>query len=62
MLSTPDEVVCSISAFSTCRFHVVPRVPGCVADEKIGPVVLYGRIKTGTNCVHLFIFWIALTY
>ena len=43
--STPDAVAGSILAFSTCLFHVVPRVLGCAADEKTGPVVLYGQIK-----------------
>ena len=45
MVSTPDAVAGSIPAFSTCLFHVVPRVPGGAADEKTGPVVPYGRIK-----------------
>ena len=46
MVSTPTVVAGSIPAFFTCLFHaVVPRVPGCVADEKTGPVVPYGRIK-----------------
>ena len=35
----------SIAAFSTYLFHVVARVPGCVAEEKSGPVVLYRRTK-----------------
>ena len=42
MVSTPTVVAGSIPAFSTCLFHVVPRVPGGgggAADEKTGPVV-----------------------
>ncbi len=40
--STPLAVAGSISAFSTCFFHLlVLRFPGgAVADEMIGPVVL----------------------
>ena len=45
VVSTPTVVAGSIPAFSTCLFHVVPRVPGGAADEKTGPVVPYGRIK-----------------
>ena len=46
MVSTPAVAVAgSIPAFSTCLFHVVPRVPGYAAYEKTGPVVLYRRIK-----------------
>ena len=46
VVSTPDAVVASsIPAFSTCLFHVVPRVLWGVADKKTGPVVLYGRIN-----------------
>ena len=45
MVSKSDAVAGSIPAFSTCLFHVVPRVPGGAADEKTGPVVPYGRIK-----------------
>ena len=46
MISTPYEVASSIPAISMCHFYVVPtRVPGGEADEKTGPVVLYGRIK-----------------
>ena len=46
VVSTPTVVVASIPAFSTCLFHVVPRVPGGAADKKTaGPVVPYGRIK-----------------
>ena len=45
MVSTPTVVAGSIPAFSTCLFHLVPRVLGCVADEKTGPVVPYRRIK-----------------
>ena len=45
MVSKSDAVAGSIPAFSTCLFHVVPRVPGGAVDEKIGPVVLYGRMK-----------------
>ena len=44
-VSTHVAVVGSIPVFSTCLFQVVPRVPGGAADEKTGPVVLYGRIK-----------------
>ena len=44
-VSTLTVVAGSIPAFSTCLFHVVPRVPGGAADEKTGPVVPYGRIK-----------------
>ena len=44
-VSTLTVVAGSIPAFSTCLFHVVPRVPGGAVDEKTGPVVLYGRIK-----------------
>jgi hypothetical protein len=36
----------SVPVFSTCLlFHQAPRVSGSVADEKTGPVVLYGLIK-----------------
>ena len=45
MVSTPDAVAGSIPAFSTCLFHVVPRVPGGAADKKTVIVVPYGRIK-----------------
>ena len=45
MVSTPTVVADSIPAFSACLFHVVPRIPGGAADDKTGPVVLYGRIK-----------------
>ena len=45
MESTPTVVAGSIPALSTCLFHVVPRVPGGVADKKTGPVVPYGRLK-----------------
>ena len=38
MVSTPAVVAGSIPAFSTCLFHVVPRVPGGAADEKTGLV------------------------
>jgi hypothetical protein len=67
-VSTTTVVADSIPAFSTCLFHVVPRVLGCVADKKTGPVVATVRTnKTGTNCVHLFggpecNYWIALMY
>ena len=43
IVSTPIVMAGSISAFSTCLFHVVPRVPGSAAEEKTGPVVLYGQ-------------------
>ena len=58
VVSTPDAIASSIPAFSTCLFHVVPRVvPGSAADEKTGPVVLTVQTnKSGTNCVHLFIY------
>ena len=45
VVSTSTVVAGLIPAFSTCLFHVVPRVPEGAADEKTGPVVLYGRIK-----------------
>ena len=45
MVSTPTVMAALIPAFSTCLFHVVPRVPRGAADEKTGPVVLYRRIK-----------------
>ena len=45
MVSTPTVMAGSIPAFSTCLFHVVPRVPGGAADEKTGPVVPYKQIK-----------------
>ena len=45
VVSTSTVVVGLIPAFSTCLFHVVPRVPEGAADEMTGPVVLYGRIK-----------------
>ena len=54
MVSTPTVVAGSIPEFSTCLFHVVPRVPGGAADEKTGPVVPYRRIRPVlANCVHL---------
>ena len=67
MVSTPTVVAGSIPAFSTCLFHVVPRVPGGAADEKTGPRCTVRTNKTGTNCVHLFggpecNYWIALMY
>ena len=42
----------SIPAFSTCLFHLVPRVLGVAADEKTVPVELYNRKKNGINCFH----------
>ena len=45
VVSTPDAAAFSIPAFSTCLFHVVPRVLGSAADEKTGPIVPYGSIK-----------------
>ena len=45
VVSTPTVVACSIPTYSTCLFHVVPRVLGDAADEKTGPIVPYGRIK-----------------
>jgi hypothetical protein len=45
VVSTPAVVEGSIPEFSTCLFHVVPSVPGCVAEEKTGPVGPYGRTK-----------------
>ena len=45
MVSTPTVVAGSIPAFSTCLFHVVPRVPGGATDKKTGPIVLYRQIK-----------------
>ena len=45
-VSTLTVVAGSIPAFSTCLFHVVPRVPGCVAHKKAGPIVAYGQMKT----------------
>ena len=68
MVSTPTVVAGSIPAFSTCLFHVVPRVLGGAADEKAGPVVPCGRIKpvlivsiylvVGPECNY----WITLMY
>ena len=58
VVSTPTVVEGLIPAFSTCLFHVVPRVLGGAADETTGPIVLYGRIKLVlSNCVHLFGGW-----
>ena len=47
VVSTPSAVVAGglIPAFSNYLFHVVPMVAGVADDEKIGPVVPYGRIK-----------------
>ena len=45
VVSTPTVVAGSIPAFSTCLFHVVPRVLGGAAEEKTGPVILYRQIK-----------------
>ena len=45
MVSTPTVAAGLIPAFSTCLFHVVPRIPGGAADKKTGPVVPYRRIK-----------------
>ena len=45
VVSTPTVVAGLIPAFSTCLFHVVPRVPGGAADEKTGPVVPYRQTK-----------------
>ena len=48
MVSTPSTVVGSITEFSTCLFHVVPRVPGggAAAEKITGPAVPpYGQIK-----------------
>ena len=46
MVSTLTVVAGSIPAFSTCLFHVVPRVPGGATDENTGgPIVQpYGQI------------------
>jgi hypothetical protein len=43
--STPSAVADLVSEFSTCLFHVIPRVPGGATGEKTGPVVPYRRIK-----------------
>ena len=45
MVSTHVVVAGSIPAFSTCLFHVVPRVPGGAAEEKTAPVVPYRQTK-----------------
>ena len=68
MVSTPTVMAALIPAFSTCLFHVVPRVPGGVANEKTGPVVPYRRMKP-VLIVSVYLvarpkcnYWIALMY
>ena len=56
MVSTHVAVAGSIPAFSTCRFHVVLRVPGGAADERTGPVVPYRRILQRVLIVSIYSF------